>query len=72
MKEHRAKLERRAARAKHRGDVVAVEEKVSSVPLLVADAEPEVDPGSLGLVSADKLDRPRAQPVRNTRSERRK
>lgn len=72
MKEHRARLERRAARSKSRGEAVAAEEKVSSVPLLVADAEPEVDPGTLGLVSADQLDRPRVQPVRHTRSERRK
>jgi preprotein translocase subunit SecF len=72
MKEHRARLERRAARSKPRGEAVAAEEKVSSVPLLVADAEPEVDPGTLGLVSADQLDRPRVQPVRHTRSERRK
>ena len=72
MKEHRARLERRAARTKHRAEPAAVEEKVSSVPLLVADAEPEVDPGTLGLVSADQLDRPRVQPVRHTRSERRK
>lgn len=72
MKEHRARLERRAARSKHR-EVPAEAEAVATVPLLVAEAEPTVDPESLGLVTAEKLtDRSRAQPVRHSRSERRK
>jgi preprotein translocase subunit SecF len=72
MKEHRARLERRASRSKPR-PAAATPQEVSSVPLLVADAEPSVEPESLGLVSAEKLaDRQRVQPVRNTRSDRRK
>ncbi len=73
MKEHRARLERRAARTKVRAVPAATEETVASVPLLVADVEPSVDPENLGLVSAEKLtDRRRVQPTRNSRSDRRK
>ncbi len=75
MKEHRARLERRAARSKGRGAPAetGAEEAVSSVPLLVAEAEPSIEPENLGLVTAEKLtDRQRVQPVRNTRSDRRK
>ncbi|MCW5951084.1 MAG: protein translocase subunit SecF [Propionibacteriaceae bacterium] len=73
MKEHRARLERRAARSKARAVPAEAEEAVSSVPLLVADAEPSVEPESLGLVTAEKLtDRQRVQPVRHSRSDRRK
>ncbi|MGC4153122.1 MAG: protein translocase subunit SecF [Propionicimonas sp.] len=72
MKEHRARLERRASRSNPRA-AAATPQEVSSVPLLVADAEPSVEPENLGLVSAEKLaDRQRVQPVRNTRSDRRK
>ncbi|MCA0251583.1 MAG: protein translocase subunit SecF [Actinobacteria bacterium] len=73
MKEHRARLERRAARSKGRTVPAQAEEAVASVPLLVADAEPAVDPENLGLVSAETLqERHRAQPVRQSRSDRRK
>ncbi len=74
MKEHRARLERRAARSRGRDTAVETpaDEAVSSVPLLVADVEPAVEPENLGLVSADKLDGKRVQPVRHSRSERRK
>ena len=72
MKEHRARLERRASRSKPRA-AAATPQEVSSVPLLVADAEPSVEPENLGLVSAEKLaDRQRVQPVRHSRSDRRK
>lgn len=76
MKEHRARLERRAARAKNREvptAAKAADDTVASVPLLVADVEPAVAPEDLGLVDAEALaDRQRVQPVRHTRSERRK
>ena len=74
MKEHRARLERRAARSRGRDTAVETpaDDAVSSVPLLVADVEPAVEPENLGLVSADKLDGKRVQPVRHSRSERRK
>jgi len=72
MKEHRAKLARRAARGKdHAVDPVAAE-PTTSVPLLVEDVAPAVDAGSLGLVSADALNPQRAQPTRQSRSQRRK
>lgn len=73
MKEHRARLERRAARAKGRPVPATAKEAVTSVPLLVADPEPSVEPEQLGLVTAETLtERQRVQPVRSSRSERRK
>ena len=73
MKEHRARLERRASRSKPRAAGGEAEPAVASVPLLLTDAEPSVEPESLGLVSAEKLaERQRVQPVRHSRSDRRK
>lgn len=73
MKEHRARLERRAARGKDKAAVAGPVEAVSNVPLLVADPEPGVAPETLGLVSADTLEnRKRSQPARQPRSARRK
>lgn len=75
MKEHRARLERRATRSKARvtaGAAQPTEEAVASVPLLLAEAEPTVEPENLGLVSAEELDHKRVQPTRQSRSERRK
>ena len=72
MKEHRARLARRAARGKdHAVDPVAAE-PTTSVPLVVEDAAPAVEPASLGLVSADMLTQQRVQPARQSRSQRRK
>ena len=72
MKEHRARLARRAARGKDKVAVAAAGEPVASVPLLVAD-EPAVDSETLGLVSADVVEnRRRSQPTHRPRSERRK
>ena len=72
MKEHRARLARRAARGKDRVEVAAASVPVASVPLLVAD-EPAVDPESLGLLPADLVEnRRRSQPSHRSRSERRK
>ena len=75
MKEHRARLERRAARSRSRevSSETETDGAVSTVALLVAEDEPTVAPEALGLVSAEKLaDRQRVQPVRHSRSERRK
>ncbi len=73
MKEHRARLERRAARSKSRPASAGADEAVANVPLLVADGEPPVEPESLGLVSVEQLtERQRVQPVRHSRSERHK
>ena len=73
MKEHRARLDRRAARGKDRAAVGAPVEPVSTVPLLVSE-EPAVDPESLGLLSAAEVEarRQRSQPTRQSRSDRRR
>jgi preprotein translocase subunit SecF len=72
MKEHRARLERRAARGKEK--VAARPAAVNTVALGVGAAPAVVPPEQLGLVSADavKPDLTRAQPTRNTRSQRKK
>ncbi len=73
MKEHRARLDRRAARGKDRAAVGAPVEPVSTVPLLVSE-EPVVEPESLGLLSAAEVEarRQRSQPTRQSRSDRRR
>lgn len=72
MKEHRARLERRAARGREK-TVTAPAEPTSSVPLVLDESEPVIEVSTLGLVSADSLeDRTRMQPVRQTRSQRKK
>jgi preprotein translocase subunit SecF len=72
MKEHRARLARRSARGRdHAVDPVAAE-PTTSVPLLVEDVSPTVEPDTIGLVSADVLTQQRAQPSRQSRSQRRK
>ena len=72
MKEHRARLARRAARGKDTAAAAVAAQPVASVPLLVSD-EPAVDPELLGLVSADVVEqRRRSQPTRQSRNDRRK
>ncbi|MEN0070401.1 MAG: protein translocase subunit SecF, partial [Propionicimonas sp.] len=72
MKEHRARLARRSARGKDQSLDPVAAEPTTSVPLLVEDLEPGVEPETLGLVSAETLDGRRVQPSRQSRSQRRK
>lgn len=72
MKEHRARLARRAARGKDGAVDQVAAQPTTSVPLLVEELSPDVEPSTLGLVSADALERQRLQPSRQPRSQRRK
>ncbi|MEA4943098.1 MAG: protein translocase subunit SecF [Propionicimonas sp.] len=73
MKEHRARLERRAARNRDRHvDEVATEPATRSVTVALDETEPVADVATLGLVSADAVKDQRVQPVRQSRSNRKK
>lgn len=73
MKEHRARLERRAARAAKRGEhVTAGEARTANVTVALDEAAPVEDVSTLGLVPAEVVKGERAQPVRQPRSARRK
>lgn len=67
MAEHRARLARREAR---HGAAAPASEPVRTA-VLASTAEP-VDPGTVGVVSAEELRARRQQPTRNTRADRRK
>lgn len=75
MKEHRARLDRRKSR--HRGEAASEPSATSTVTLAAAHVEPgqpAPDPTSLGLVSAERVERSgvRVQPSKQSRSQRKK